>query len=349
MKWNEIKKKIMYALKILLLSLIIFSCKKQNPVDKIQELILTDSIPVYMGLPTSMKLYDEKLFVVDMFDQNSLVKVIDLPTKELLYSLGCKGEGPTEYLHINDVDWYKGEDGKMKMSLYDPVSSKIGIYDYDSLLSIKSSYVPFMRHFSCEGIRLHELWKIKGGYVSTGSMTEGKYALLSDSLKLLGFYGAYRPKPLRGVSDALHVVANYGKTVFNEDKDFLVEIIYNASVLSCYSIKGKQIKKKWEHVIHDLDYTLVDGSIVNKAPMGYLSASIGSEYVYALYSGEPDREDEIASYGKEIHVYDSAGRIVTKYIISRPSFALCVDECNSKVYVLVHTPEPNILVYDLPD
>lgn len=273
----------MKILQLLLLLSIFSACTQQAKNNPIETLSVTDSISVYVGLPTVMRYCDGELFIVDMFDEDKLVKIVDTTTKELIFSFATKGEGPNEYLHIGDVDLYTGKDNRLKIGLYDPMSSRMGIYDCDSLLTLKEKYIPAQLHFSGEGIRLHELLKIDEGYLATGNTISGKYILLSDSLEIQSLCGDYRPKPASSIPDMSHVIANHGKTVVSDDKDLFVELIYNASVLSCFDIKQQQLTKRWEQVIHELDYKLEGESVINKRPMGYLSASIGQKkYMHCI-------------------------------------------------------------------
>ena len=344
----------MRILILLMLALAVVSCGQSNnkkvDLEKIAQfgdLTEIDSLSLFLGLPTTIKLFDNKLFIVDMFDEEKMVKIYDLEKKETLLSFAKKGEGPYEYLHVNDVDIYKDSEGRVKINIFDPVSAKLGVYDYDSLLTMNNNYLPKMILSINKDIRFHEILKINEGYLATGLTTEGKYTFLSDSLKITGYFGKYRPKPQAGISDMSHIIANYGKSVLSCNRDLLIEIIYNASVLSCYDVKKTGMTQRWESVIHELDYRMDGTSIINKAPMGYLSAYIGEDKIYALYSGEADDMDAVATYGKEIHVYSNTGNLIGRYSISKSAFTFCIDEKTNKMYVLSHVPEPNITVYDM--
>lgn len=337
-----------------MLVLTMVSCGQSNnkkvdleKITQLGDLAEIDSLSLFLGLPTIVKLFDNKLFIVDMFDEGKIVKIYDLEKKEILLSFAKKGEGPYEYLHVNNIDIYRNSDSRVKISLFDPVSSKLGVYDYDSLLIMNNNYLPKMILSKNKDVRFHEILRINEGYLATGLTTEGKYTLLSDSLKIIGYFGKYRPKPQAGISGMSHIIANYGKSVLSRNKDLLIEIIYNASVLSCYDVKKTGITQRWESVIHELDYRMDGTSIINNAPIGYLSAYIGDDKIYALYSGEADDMDAVATYGKEIHVYSYTGNIIGRYSISKPAFAFCIDEKADKIYVLSHVPEPNITVYDM--
>lgn len=158
-------------------------------------------------------------------------------------------------------------------------------------------------------------------------------------------FGMYRKKPSDDIPDMLHAIANYGKSFISDNRYFLAEIIYNASVLSFYDLKKKE--KLWEYCLGDLDYRIDGESIIYKSVVGYLSISLTDKYIYALYSGEKDKEDDIATYGKMIYIFNYDGELVNKYQLSISAFSISVDYENRKLYALSHQPEPKIYIYDL--
>lgn len=234
----------------------------------------------------------------------------------------------------------------MIIDLFDPTTQKLYVYDYDSVSWMKKDYIPESYHLSNNSdVNYHELLKIDDGYVSTGMTEKYKYTILSDSFQCVNTFGKYRKKPSDGVPDMLHVIANYGKSFVSDNRRYLAEIVYNASVLSFYDLKKKE--KLWEYCIGDLDYVLDGESLIYKSVVGYLSASVTDKYIYALYSGEKENEDSIATYGNMIHIFSYDGELVGKYRLSKSAFSISVDDDNRKLYVLSHEPEPKIYIYDL--
>lgn len=312
-----------------------------------EEIPLTavDSLANVVGLPTQMVYDDGKLYVVDMFSEDSLLTVWDIASKEEVLSMGRRGEGPEEYLHIGNVDVAEGTNGRKTLYLYDPVRQRMNLFDCDSLLA---------GYRNRRIVNVPEDWKTivalrrtDQGYVAIGKEPENKYVLLSDSMGFVALAGAYRPKPDANVPDDIHRMANFGKMELSTDGKTLVDIIYNASVLTCYDVKVNTLEKQWEYVGKELDYRVEGKHFVNNQVMGYLSASVGEENIYALYSGCPDDVDEIAPYGKEIHVFSRKGELLRRFSIDHAAFLLCVDERSQKAFALCHKPETIIMVYDL--
>ena len=328
------------------LVVLLCSCISSKEVkDEYVSLVPVDSLCSVVGIPTTMKLFDDKLFLVDMFNGESLISVYDIKTKAKVFSFGEKGNGPEEFLQITSLDFSDKGNGQIEMLAFDPVRKQCSIYNYQHLLNGNRNKEKSL-NIAASVPYLYELYKLNKGYIATGRLEKDKYVLFSDSLEVSDYKGEYRPKPMKGIPDVLHSLANYGKTEFSLDKKKMVEIVYNASVLSMYDVNLDNIAKRWEYVIDELDYKVIDGSINKKSVMGYLSAYVGDRYVYALYSGKPENLDEIATYGDEIHVLDYDGKMVERIKIERPAFSLAVDESENKIFTLCHIPETMVFVYD---
>lgn len=322
---------------------IFFSCTDNN--EEVKTVSPSDSISAFLNLPTSIELFGDKLFVVDPFDKEGMVKVIDLKTKDICFQFAPKGEGPNELLHVGSMDIYRDVKNNMIINLFDPTTQRLYIYNYDSLSIMRNKYTPEVHNLSDSDVSFHELLKIDNGYVTTGKAEKYKYIILSDSFQVIDQFGMYRKKPSDDIPDMLHAIANYGKSFISGNRYFLAEIIYNAPVLSFYDLKKKE--KLWEYCLGDLDYRIDGESIIYKSVVGYLSISLTDKYIYALYSGEKDKEDDIATYGKMIHIFNYDGELVNKYQLSISAFSISVDYENKKLYALSHQPEPKIYIYDL--
>lgn len=335
---------------ILLFTIAICSSCSKNEQDNLVETINAnpfDSISISMELPSGINIYDNKLFITDLFSSDSLIIVYDLLKNQIVSSFGKKGEGPEEFLHISNIDFFTNKDGNCNISLFDPVKQRMVTYNIAehnyNFANISKSEVAFKNI----GNRLHECYNTAFGFLGTGFIEGKKYLTCSDSLTDIEYQGLYRPKPNKSIPESTHIIANYGKTIVSKNKDMFIEIIYNTPVISLYRIENDKIRKSWEYLIKEQDYEVIDGSIKNKTPMGYLSASFGDNQIYALYSGEYDSQDEIASYGKEIHIFNYNGELKKKVIIDIPAFQLDVDEKSETLYILSHLPEPIIRKYNL--
>ncbi len=80
----------------------LFSCR--DNVEEVKTVLASDSISAFLNLPTSIEVFGDKLFVVDPFDKEGMVNVIDLKTKDICFQFAPKGEGPNEVLHVGSMD-----------------------------------------------------------------------------------------------------------------------------------------------------------------------------------------------------------------------------------------------------
>lgn len=339
----------MYFIKVLIFIFIgglFFSCGK-----KVREsydfLTSTDSLPSIIGLPTDMKIYKDRLFLVDMFNGNSLITAYDLKTKKICMSIGKRGDGPEDFLHISNLDLEENEDSTLNVYAFDPVKMRLHRYKYDLLSG--NILLNSIKTIKTGGIGLYDLYRLENGYISTGKMDDNKYILFSDSFDILKCTGEYRPKPVKNISDMVHRRANNGKLQLSNDKKNMVELVYNASVLSLYNLVGNDVQKKWEYIIKELDYRVNGNNYINDSVIGYLSAALGDKYIYALYSGKKENLDAIATYGNEIHVYDYSGNLIKKMMLKKSAFLISVDEEKETIYALGHHPESMVVIYSLPE
>ncbi|MDR1373054.1 MAG: hypothetical protein LBJ17_08090, partial [Dysgonamonadaceae bacterium] len=93
-----------------------------------------------------------------------------------------------------------------------------------------------------------------------------------------------------------------------------------------------------------MDYSVEKNDlIVNKTPMGYLSAAFGNENIYGLFCGKEENKESIATYADEIHVFSPDGKLIKKLHLGTSAFGITIDREGRMLYVIVHEPEPKIL------
>lgn len=336
----------MYKITTILITLTIFftSCTNRQAEYKETDIYAVDSVNVFLGLPTGMEFYKNNLLITDLFDDKSnIMKVVDVSKKSLLFTVFTKGQGPNEFNTISSVNIFNNKE-KQILSVYDLSTRKAREYYLDSLLN--GIITPFNQCNSSFVEPIESLFKVDNGYIATGYFPDGKLAILDDSLKLVNYTGSYRAKSNEAETDFLHCQANSGPSCITDDRKNIIVATYFAGVIEMYSIENGNVKKTWENVLYDLDYIATgNGMFQNKNPMGFMSLDVTKNYIYALYSGEKEELDDIATYGGYVYKLDLNGKIIAKYKLDRKAFAIRIH--NNKLYSLVHTPEPNILVYDI--
>lgn len=295
-------------------------------------------------MPTIMKLRGNTLLLVDLFSDKELIKMFDTNKKELLTQFAQKGHGPGEFLHISSADFIVSGD-TMMLEVFDPVKKILTSYNTHELLkgNDEGKRLDFKK---ASEANFTEVLRIDKGFIATGLFSEGKYALLDDSLQHQTFQGEYLPNVSGGTNTTKHAIANNGNIVLSKDRKHFVEVVYMASVLSFYSVKDLSVHKEKEYAIKPLNYKVQDDHIINNEVEGYLSASYGKEHIYALYCGTPE-SGGIATYGKEVHVFSLDGDFLEKLVLDTSAFQICINEDESTLFVLSHEPTPCVLIYNL--
>ncbi len=336
-----------FALICCLLVIAMTSCDRDRTGRDNLLVVATDSIELELGEPKEMYKYGDYLFVIDRKAIDNYVQVYDLKSKDFLFSFAPMGQGPGEFSSLNSLSVYNAGDA-IRLSLYD-FGNKIADYDFNEVMSVKEYSMPInVMHVSDTGLRMYGLSKTGNGYLASGRFKDGKFVLLNDSLELIKFTGEYRKKPKPSFPENVHFMANFGSQYFSEDRRFMADCVTAASLITLYEVKGNDLVKQWEYVLEDLDYDVEAGAVpVYKSKRGYASVSIGSKYVYAIYSGEPAMTPDFC--GKEVHVFDiHTGELVKKFMLERRSSHIVVDENKGKMYIETDFPEPVVLIYDLP-
>jgi hypothetical protein len=321
--------------------LVLCSCSSQNQNITIEKTVPLDSLSVFLGMPTTIKVYNNLLYVMDFFGEDGFVKVIDSNKDSLLFSFARKGQGPNEYISIINIDVYE-ENNKTIVSLFDPALKVVRYYDQDSLLLQKDKCVPF-QVAKYNDLRLFDMCKLTTGYIATGFFEKEKFVMLTDSLQVKQYSGSYRNKPNEAIPDMIHATAHYGAMFVSKDRKTLGSTIYMAGVLEVYAMDDNLPVKKWEYVINDFDYVVNDNNIDNKQVIGYMSGDFLQENIYAIYSGQED--DGLTPGAKELHVFDEKGTLVKKYDLQRNVIGISINPTNRKLYAITYEPEPHILVY----
>lgn len=323
-------------------ALTLFSCSEQVTTTK--SLYASDTLTTDINVPTIMKLKGGTLLLVDMFSNENLIKIFDANKKTLVTQLAQKGHGPSEFLHISSADFSVQEDTVL-LDVFDPVKKILTTYNVNELLK-GNEKVKRLDFKKASESNYTEVFRIDGGFIATGLFSEGKYAIFDDSLKYQRFEGEYLSNASGETNIVKQAIANNGTTVFSSDRKHFVQLVYMASVLSFYTVRNLSIHKEKEYMIKPLNYKVQDDHIINNEVEGYLSASYGKKHIYTLYCGTPE-SDGIATYGKEIHVFSLDGELQEKYVLDISAFQICVNEEESKLYVLSHEPRPCVLIYDL--
>lgn len=336
-----------YFFTIVIITTLMTACSSSGKKAKgtYVELKDTTTISTDFGLPLSISLYKEKLFISDFYGDDGFVKVLDTGTGKIIGHVANKGDGPNELLSIGNTDCISSEKGDL-LYVFDPMAKKIQQYNIDNL-SASTSPKPLNTFKLPTNSRYSEIMRTPTGYIASGLMENKKFILLNDSLQECGHGGHYAPKPSNKASAMLNVLANNGKFAISKDRKHIVNIIYIAGIITCYTLDDTShtISLKWEKTVSNFNYEVRGEAFNNNEVMGYQDISLGNKFIYALYSGETEDPNAPATYGKEIHVYNYDGNLVKLYKLSQPVFSICIDENHNTLYAAIHEPTTAIIKY----
>lgn len=335
-----------YVYVLISISCLLVSCHDDNYISKDRkDLLTTDSLTFFAGLPADMELYENKLFINDFYGENGLVKVVDIDNDSTLFSFIEKGVGPGEYISISNLNFFRHHD-RDAIGIFDVSTKMYRAYYLDSVLLYKKEALPFYSKRSELPYAINQFFKINDGYMANGFLPDGKFALFDDSLTFIKYTGHYRSKPQANIPNLLHSQANLGKSRISSDQKHLVNIIFSAGVVEYYSIEQDSIEKKWEYVLHELDYKIKDGtSIKNNKVEGFISVDIANNYIYTLYSGTKYDPEAIANYGRYIYKFDLDGNLIDIFELDRD--VLDIRVAGNKIYAIVLNPDPLIMIYEI--
>ncbi|MBO7418505.1 MAG: hypothetical protein J6U14_06175 [Bacteroidaceae bacterium] len=348
--------------------LIMASCHSHQEEEDAWEILMpADSIELDMGLPIDLYLHDSLLFVVDYRCYDNFIQVFRMPAGQYLFSFVPQGDAYGKCMSASQFDFFT-EDGVEKVSVCD-FGYKILTYNLSTLLRDKNRAMPEReQRFWDEFPFIWNVYMTNDGYVASGKFYYernslivngkvieeddvgphgGKFAIMNDSLQIIGYAGSLRPKSRPDIVDNVHNIANYGSQGLSPNRRYLADCISAAPILTLYELKDRDMEKKWEYVEEELDYMPTGiSSFVEKNKAGYSHVSLTDELVYALLVGEAE-DDEIGHFEREIHVFDiQSGEIVHKFLLDRPTRNIFVKD--GKLYTIQDHQDAKVFVYDLP-
>jgi hypothetical protein len=337
----------------LFFTLILLSCTSSEKKVDVSMVNITpvDSLSVFMGLPLFAEFYDNKLFIMDIYGEDGFIKVIDVEKDSLLFSFAKRGNGPSEYLHISNININininSADPKETTVDVYDPASKRYRIYSYANLLIQGAKTSPVSTLQLPRESRYSELLPLDSAFIAPSLNGTSRFILLDDSLKNEQYAGDCRPKPNESISNTLHGMAHHGKTFVSPDRKTIVNIIYLAEVFSVFHIAQNDVVPAWDYIIKEMDYRIEGDNIISNTPLGYLSAAIGEKYIYGLFCGKEEDKQSSATYADEIHVFSYDGKLIKKFHLEIPAFGITIDRGKQILYTIVHVPEPKIFSYHL--
>lgn len=332
-----------FYLATILLFLIGYGCTKNKSdnikqFDKfqIEQKVETQQVHLpstnFMDYPAKVIQNDSILYLLDIGKSTDyFVHCYSLPNYQYLQSIFKRGQGPNEYISINNIQAlndtlyaYGAANEIFSTSIKnDELNSpikKIEISDeFGSLVrgfKTKSRfYFPVFNKTSDN--RMLE-FDSKGSFVSSFGHLISK----ENDTKASATHQAYMPF-IHGNENYLVTATQFGE---------IIEI-YDLSNKTQTNLVGKKAYPKFQEV---------KNMAINAGIMGFEDIFTTTNYIYALFNGENVNERDINRQGgKYIYVFNFDGKPIMKLILNRYATSLFVDDNDNTMYLLdVNTDEP---------
>ncbi len=353
-----------YRVLYIVFSLLIISCSDEyddnwNYIDNFPPPVILEGKRIMENEFANIDIYTVQSHIIISTMRDTLFHVYD-KNLEYLGSFGNRGRGPYEFPQVALIRDAISYDDTLIVFAIDLASNKK--YGIDLLETLVSGEMKVFNE--------HELhWDLYGAYFFYTIDEEMIVGTYRDQFyqRLDGNYGLfyYNPGNDSVVTVPLHnldILTNEGLPVndpsarmninshasaISPDRSKIATIMFYTPRLEVFHIgehSSSQLYLKPENVNekYDLD-TFYRGDIT----VYYNDIHVTDEYIYFLYSGHKEAEDEIRSLEKIIQVIDWNGNPHRQYIIpSRYDITVfTVDEDNGHIYGLSH---PKDAIYKFP-
>ena len=349
---------------LLLLSCIFGGCaSKHKPVVQKDSSIIPENLvfsqeqklsshPVNLNFmlndPMQLIMVDSLLLIGDFGE--SLVKVVDPVSGRKLNSICRKGRGPGEFSERIKIAYNKRDNA---INIYEVEVKTLAQFPMSQVLkwendSVKKIHIdkPFIQ----QAIKCNDSLLVGVG------MLEKRYALFNSEGKFEGVKYDYPTSSDNNWTFHLKSIAYQNDLVVNSTGSRFAEASLYCDNIGFFAIKGTEINKIKEYQSYSPN--LDNGSNGNQRMLhpkedtkfGYLDIYAQGNHVYCLYSGKTIKE----SLGKGgpfhssiIRVFDFDGNPVVSYKLDRDVFKFTVDTHEKTIYAIVHTPEAEIVKFQL--
>ncbi|MDX1578022.1 MAG: BF3164 family lipoprotein, partial [Gemmatimonadota bacterium] len=297
----------------------------------------------HLAIPIGLRIFGDHLVAIDQQGHHN-VHVIDRDDGTLRRSVGSVGEGPTEFRAPVAVI----PDAEGRLWVVDGGEQRAMRVNPDRVAEGEDwagEIVTFSGQAVLDAVRTAD-----GRWLVEGIFPEGRLALFDAGGKLLGF-----PVDLPAHDDMSPIQASqahWSSLAAHPDLDRFVLAGHNHAEILYLDRNGEAadradvpIPVEPEYVLGSGNrFTTTDGSLA-----AYADVVATRDRIYALFSGRTG--EDYGAYqllGRDVHVFDWEGELVSVLRLDRDALTLEVDEENGWLYTVELDPRPAILRYPLP-
>jgi len=314
----SIKRKVLSIALLFIFSIFIFygcsrynysNYKKLKIPEKEKRLNSTVVGNYRFNFPVGLLLVKNYLVVADI-KSDSIIKLIDLNTNEIVKSFGHEGQGPDEFISVNILPSPK-QDGSFWV--YDVSTKNLKKFSIDDILN-DNFYPEKIIHMSTK-IGSPFVLKITPDerILATGYFSEeriGVYDMNGNYIRSIGKV----PVRFQKEFSRQHSHGFMGRVTFNENKKLIFVATQYGSIVEKYSIDGKLLRTYIGPDLFFPEYDIVPAgesytmTYNNKSRWGYFGIHYSSalDKIFLLYSGvyQFNKENVSPNYSNTIYVLD---------------------------------------------
>ena len=314
------------------------------------------------------KVYDTELLisfgslaVIDSFliilstQSESFCKVYSIPNRmKEVYSYGCIGNGPNEFLQPRLTYSYNNTFGIDEINTQELAIMCLENQDDNILITektrLKAPYKPIKGELIPGDMYFIRLDNSHYASLHHGGKSRF-FSLLDSTLTPISRFGESPiPEELSVISSMNRlngkIVACDGTMVF---------ATLNLPYLSFYQLKSGKMNKLWSFFYDETFYQVKNDDLLfsKEKTFGQMrDLAMDSQYIYVLYLdqllSEYVSKDPEKSFANKILVFDHKGNPVTELLLGCRIIQMALSSDKTKIYGLAHLPEPQIVEFDMP-
>ena len=241
----------------------------------------------------------------------TMLTLIDVLDKKQVYNFGKRGSGPKELINPGPMISCSEH-----LDIYDGANMSLMRYDVNSIVSGDSLATQILFHTSLPGII--SLVKLQGSnYVASGIFQEGRLCLLDGDGAICTFTGDYPANEnLTGIP--FHVLGMaYQSLMCGQPHGTRTALVTRyGGILQIYEWNLLEKTAKEISCVNEFAPKLTTKDINgtpnfrpdNETRWGYLAVDATEKYIFALYSGRLQKDENAFHLGNEVHVFDWDGK-----------------------------------------
>ncbi len=306
----------------------------------------------YLDQPGQLAVVGDRLVVLDR--SAPMVHVFGLPEGRHLGSFGQKGDGPGEYQSARHVQADAGTPGDA------------WIYDLGLLrmtrLRFGGAALPELREVvnlhNGGGVYLHPAWLTDSTLVVSAIAprhSDGRVLLTDRTGEVLRLIGpAPRHPGAASIPTTVLQHAYEGPVTVRPDRARFAIATRLGDRLEVYGADGAQLAQVNGSTGFLPTFSVnersqgVSMALGDDARAGYVALASTDDRIYALFSGAVGMRGGDTFAGREVHVFDWSGKVLSRLQLPEPAWGIAVDSGGRSMFTLRHDPEPAVVRYALP-